>query len=648
MDNLIGQSVGRYHITEILGKGGMATVFKAFDTRLDRYVAIKFIRSDAVSKEMFLKRFEREAKALASLSHPNIVKIHDYGTHEGMPYLVMEYIPGGTLKERMGNPMPPQAAARLILPIAQTLDYIHRQNIIHRDVKPANFLMTENGVPMLSDFGIAKMVEQSETSPLTGTGTGIGTPEYMAPEQGMGEKVDQCADIYSLGVVFYELVTGKKPFRADTPMAVLMKHVSEPLPSPRRFVPILSDDVVALLEKALEKKPSHRFQSMAQFAAALERITKADQITPAYQTVKAPPRGQQIVRPQPQQQIPAPQYNYPPRQAPAPTPITQPELQEKKSRKGLWLLAGGFGFIACIVLAIAIYYASTMMGGQQTAAITSTAQSLASTIQANQQLRTHEADLQTQTVEALQAEQTQAALSAEQTAQAEIQTQTAIAEQQMRDQTATAEAEQSEATQTALDEIFANFQAAQQTWRSVQIEEFNAAGDWSTGSYESEWWTGTKTIISGKFRWDMTAQKGFLHYASGIDAVYANMLVRVDCTQSSGSENGENGLVLMLADDNKYYFTINSNTQRYEFNLFYGGEFTLLAADQTQAIRMGQTNIISIKAENGLFTIVINDELVTQVEDNTLREGKIALTAGLSNPEEKAVFEFDNLTIQAP
>jgi len=219
MADLTGRDIGRYHIVEALGQGGMATVYKAYDTRLEREVALKFIRVDLVApayQELMLKRFEREAKSLARLSHPNILKMHDFGEYEGAPYLVMEFLPGGTLKSRTGQPAAYQEAARLLAPMARALDYAHQENIIHRDVKPANILLTKTGMPMLSDFGIAKILGVDDTSQLTGTGVGVGTPEYMAPEQWTNNVVPQ-TDIYALGVVFYELVTGRKPFTADTP-----------------------------------------------------------------------------------------------------------------------------------------------------------------------------------------------------------------------------------------------------------------------------------------------------------------------------------------------------------------------------------------------------------------------------------------------
>ncbi len=276
---MIGQSLGRYHLLEQLGEGGMATVYKAFDTRLEREVAVKVLLQQRQQTERFLKRFEREAKALAQLSHPNVVKVLDYGEHEGTPYLVMEYIPGGTLKQKLGKPLPPAEAAKLLAPIARALEYAHQHKIIHRDIKPSNILLTESGQPMLSDFGIAKMLEAEETMDLTGTGVGVGTPEYMSPEQGLGRAVDHRADNYSLGIVFYELVTGRKPYQADTPMAVVVKQIHDPLPRPKQFVKELPDTVECVILKALAKEPQDRFHDMGAFATTLENLAQGRRVS---------------------------------------------------------------------------------------------------------------------------------------------------------------------------------------------------------------------------------------------------------------------------------------------------------------------------------------------------------------------------------
>ncbi|MBI9044764.1 MAG: extracellular solute-binding protein [Anaerolineaceae bacterium] len=274
MEDLIGKYIGRYHITARLGEGGMAVVYKAFDTKLERDVALKFIRSDMIAPalhEKMLKRFEREAKALAKFLHPNIVPVIDFGDFEGTPFLVMAYLPGGTLKRMTGKPMLTADAVRLLLPVARALHYAHQEKVVHRDVKPANILITKEGDPMLSDFGIAKILSMDDSTVLTQTGVGIGTPEYMAPEQ-WGGKPDNRTDVYALGVVFYELITGRRPYEADTPLAVMRKQLIDPLPNPRDLIPDMDETVEKVLIKALAKEPENRYENMDAFAKALEML----------------------------------------------------------------------------------------------------------------------------------------------------------------------------------------------------------------------------------------------------------------------------------------------------------------------------------------------------------------------------------------
>ncbi len=295
MTDLVGKSLGRYHILEQLGEGGMAIVYKALDTKLERHVAIKVIHSDhfgSAMLERILMRFKKEAKALAKISHPNIVKVMDYGDEGGVPYLVMEYLPGGTLKQKMnGKPMPWRDAARLLLPVCRALGYAHEEGIIHRDIKPSNIMLSQSGEPMLTDFGIAKIISgEEDTADLTGTGVGIGTADYMAPEQGVGN-VDKRVDIYALGVVYYQMVTGRLPYKADTPMAVMLKKNTEPLPSPRQFVPNLPYDVGKALIKALQKDAGNRYQSVGGFCSALEKFAEGTLIpSEETQTISLPKR----------------------------------------------------------------------------------------------------------------------------------------------------------------------------------------------------------------------------------------------------------------------------------------------------------------------------------------------------------------------
>lgn len=263
-----GEVIGRYTVEREIGRGGMAIVYLAHDPQLGRPVAIKLIRKGAFPPDhmaLLLERFQREAKALGRLNHPSIVKVLDYGEFRGAPYLVMEYLKGATLKE-VKKPIKVDVAVRLLRPIAEALDYIHRQGILHRDIKPSNLMFDGQDRVLLTDFGIAKWLDDDEEQrTLTETGMGIGTPEYIAPEQGLGQNVDGRADFYALAVVFYELITGVKPYRGETPFATMMKHVNDPIPDPRAIVPELNESVTRFMRMAMAKEPADRYATPQDF-----------------------------------------------------------------------------------------------------------------------------------------------------------------------------------------------------------------------------------------------------------------------------------------------------------------------------------------------------------------------------------------------
>ncbi|MFN8596100.1 MAG: protein kinase [Anaerolineae bacterium] len=274
MNDLIGKTIGRYRIIEHLGRGGMAEVYKAHQPSLDRYVAIKLMHTFLADEKEFLARFEREAKVVATLRHPNIVQVYDFDVENGVYYMVMEFINGETLKARLqalearGEWVSRDDAVRITLAVGSALKYAHERNMVHRDVKPANVMITTDGQVILTDFGIAKIVSASN---LTASGAMVGTPSYMAPEQGMGQPGDERSDIYSLGVMLYQLVVGRLPFDADTPLAVVLKHINEPLPLPQVLKPDLPDALNAVILKALAKDPNERYQKVAEMLTDLRR-----------------------------------------------------------------------------------------------------------------------------------------------------------------------------------------------------------------------------------------------------------------------------------------------------------------------------------------------------------------------------------------
>ncbi len=270
MSDLVPTDLGQYQLQDVVRHGGMATVYKAYQASLDRYVAVKVLAGN--SDAQFAARFKREAQAIAQLQHPNILPIYDYGEQNGLFYLVVQYIDNGTtLGDLLGTPMEPVAALRLTVRVLAALEYAHQRGIIHRDIKPANILMPSPTWPLLADFGIAKLLNDSGGRRLTMSGIFIGTPAYVAPEQAFGSLVDARTDLYSLGVVLYEMLTGRVPFDADTPMSMLGKHAYEPPPPPRSLNPDLPPAVEPVLLRALAKDPADRYQSASLMAEALER-----------------------------------------------------------------------------------------------------------------------------------------------------------------------------------------------------------------------------------------------------------------------------------------------------------------------------------------------------------------------------------------
>ncbi|MBI5667199.1 MAG: protein kinase [Chloroflexi bacterium] len=269
VDNLVGQRIGQYEIRDLLGKGGMGAVYRAYQPTLQRHVAIKVLQPSLADDPTFFERFSREAQTAALLEHPNIIPIYDYGSQENRTYVVMRLLNGGSLAEQLRRSlMSPAQAARIISEIANALYAAHSQGIVHRDIKPSNIMFDELGHAYLGDFGIAHILTSSTS--LTGSGVMIGTPAFMSPEQWRGEAVSPASDQYSLAVMAYEMLAGRPMFEADTPFGLLQKHVYEPPPRIQTARPDLPDVVQSILERALAKDPVNRFPNVLEFARALE------------------------------------------------------------------------------------------------------------------------------------------------------------------------------------------------------------------------------------------------------------------------------------------------------------------------------------------------------------------------------------------
>ncbi|UCC64130.1 MAG: protein kinase [Anaerolineae bacterium] len=356
-DSWIGKTIGHYQIVEHLGRGGMAEVYKAYQPALDRHVAVKILHPFVATDDTFLARFEREARAVAALRHANIVRVFDFGHENDTYYMVMEFVDGQTLKQRLnelraaGQTMSPAEVTKLIVQTAQALHHAHERGLIHRDIKPANILLTSQGDAVLSDFGIARMVESTRYT-MTGV---IGTPDYMSPEQGQGMEVDLRTDIYSLGIVLYEGLTGRTPFSADTPLAVIFKHVQDPLPMPRSINPDITAAMEHVVIKSLAKNPGDRFASAEKMADALEAAQQGDDTLAAeadtLSTLFADlglevPQGLQAAS-----EVTA----APPQEAVAAPPAAKPEAIAPPRRRRVWPLILSFVFVIVAALAVGAY-----------------------------------------------------------------------------------------------------------------------------------------------------------------------------------------------------------------------------------------------------------------------------------------------------
>ncbi len=268
----------RYRVERQIGRGGMATVWRAHDTVLDRPVALKRLRPSLLDDQEAVDRFRREAETVARLAHPGLVHLLDRGEDDEGPFLVMELVDGEDLKSRIRREgaLDPADAVRICAQVARALDHAHHNGIVHRDIKSQNVLLAKDGTAKLTDFGIARLMEGHHDMGLTRTGMLVGSSDYLAPEQAEGQPIDGRTDVYSLGIVLWECLTGKLPFPADSFLGVAMRHVSDPLPDPRSVRPDIPSHVAACALRAAAKHPSHRFDSAARFARALEERDSGD------------------------------------------------------------------------------------------------------------------------------------------------------------------------------------------------------------------------------------------------------------------------------------------------------------------------------------------------------------------------------------
>lgn len=366
MAESMGRLAGRYEVRSLIGRGGMAEVHLGFDTRLSRIVAIKMLRSDLARDSVFQARFRREAQSAASLNHPNIVAVYDTGEEMvlgpdgrgiSVPYIVMEYVEGHTVKDLLsdGTPVPINEAVSIVSGVLSALEYSHSQHLVHRDIKPGNIMLTADGKVKVMDFGIARALSDSQAT-MTQTNAVVGTAQYLSPEQARGEQVDARSDLYSTGVVLFELLTGRPPFTGDSAVAVAYQHVQQLAPTPSAITPDVPEPLDRVVLKALAKNREDRYSSAGSMLADLMRATRGGRVNAPETAVWADTRAM----PAPAEQtatLPA---------APAFAPVQSPtsavpslkadEVEEPvKGRKKMWIVLGLI--LAALLIVGGVWYA---------------------------------------------------------------------------------------------------------------------------------------------------------------------------------------------------------------------------------------------------------------------------------------------------
>jgi serine/threonine protein kinase len=359
-DDLIGKKIGGYEIRELIGHGGMATVYRAQQVSMNRIVAIKVLPRQYVNDDTYLQRFHREVDIVAQLEHRNIVPVHDYGEEDGQPYIVMRYMSGGSVDDLLVNgPLEMQQVCDIIEQIAPALDFAHSKNVLHRDLKPSNVLMDKNGGAYLTDFGIARILGEAASN-ITTQGV-VGTPSYMSPEQAQGQPLDNRSDIYSLGVMLFEMATGRRPFESDTPYSIAVMHVTQPPPNPRSINPEISVAVENVILTAMSKSRDSRPPDALSLAEALARAINSPSVS-LYDTQPGIPRSAPAAlveqAPPPSSYVPPPPSSGAPAYiAAGGTSSSLPAVQRRarpRRRSNLLLSAAVGGLLGCGLLTLVV------------------------------------------------------------------------------------------------------------------------------------------------------------------------------------------------------------------------------------------------------------------------------------------------------
>ena len=583
MSDLIGKTIGQYEIVEKIGVGGMATVYKAYQASINRYVALKILPTQFAHDPNFVKRFTQEAKAIAALEHPHILPVYDFGTQEGMTYMVMRYIEGGTLAGLMGQPMSNERIVEIVGNMARALDYAHSQGVVHRDIKPSNILMDKHGEALLTDFGIAKVMQDSGGTQLTGTGSILGTPEYMSPEQAEGVSVDHRSDLYSLGVVLYELLTGQPPYQAKTPLAVVLMHVKDPLPLPHTINPNVAEPLEQVVLKAMAKDRNQRYQTAAEMEQALKNAFK------------------KIESATPTTSLPAPRTQGLPKPTPAPVPAKSSGVM------GPLFIGSLIAAVLLCVGAIAAIFAFVTVSGNGDGG---TAVSGEVTVSGDLFQATEEIE-PTPTATEIVSPPTPTRPGVE------VDTILPVA-------------------QLEGEELFRdNFDSNQNNW--TVGEENDEYGQYSAGIVDGRYRI-SQAADKDVFAWEYLPDGNFDDFVLVVDAspVEANTdSFGYGLTFRNSPDN-----------DNLYTFEIDDDGYSVSM-LSAGEWTTLVDFTEMSAINVGGANQLMVKAVGPSLTFFINGEKAASIEDDTLQAGSIGMAIELYEAGDNATVDFDNLTVYA-
>jgi len=607
-----------------LGQGGMGAVYRAWDMRLNVAAALKEMTPqpglDPQTLVELRRQFQQEAMVLARLNHPHLVRVTDFFEEEDNTYLVMDFVDGESLADRISRQgaLPEQDALVWAGQLLDALAYCHGEGVIHRDIKPQNVIIRPDGRAVLVDFGLVKLWDPYDPHTKTAM-RGMGTPEYAPPEQyetDMGH-TDARSDIYSLGATLYHALAGQAP-----PTATLRMAAPEQFVPVRTLNPYASPTTEAAVLRAMELARSQRWSSAGEMAAALG-------ISPS--TTPAQPAAH--VAPQPRHaktQVISTGIS-------DATPAARPSAPPSRRRVPVWVWA--LGGLMIILLCVAILGTRAII--VRRARVAATAQARATATARSQSI---EATAQAQAREATRVAQATATAQAQATAAAQAESATATA--QAAQATAAAQAEATASAVNAIDDLL----VTASNWPVVFGDTFDSnANDWATGDYSDERLTGSREIIDGKYHWEADALDGVIWWSVPDVASVSDFYLAVNAQRVSGVTDGQYGVIFRRADRDNYGLFKIEDSQYYKFSVRSEGEWdTVIDWTETSAIRPVGVNRLAVIGEGSNFSFYINDEFVGEIDEGRLSSGTMGLAIELLDAKDAAVFEFDDLEVRAP